>query len=258
MTGLVRRAAVHAALGDPGGWRSSTRCCWGRRPRASCSAAGDAVEPAGPPPARAGAGGRVSRHRSEADRRRTYLALAPEPSTRCVRSTAARRGAGGVRVHPQLRALAAGRRAVERHQPGPGHLGGHPPGPGGAPRRGRGRATAPRPAVPAPPRHVDDVLRRPRDDLVITVCDTAHEELAAARQRARPVADRLHWSIPDPVRTGDDGRVRPRRHRPHRPHRPPRPRRHAPPALDAPTIGGPSMTRLTTAAPTCPSTSSSR
>jgi len=33
-------------------------------------------------------------------------------------------------------------------------------------------------------------------DLVITVCDLAHEDLGAR-------AD-LHWSIPDPVRTGDD------------------------------------------------------
>ncbi|WP_288452968.1 hypothetical protein [uncultured Microbacterium sp.] len=29
------------------------------------------------------------------------------------------------------------------------------------------------------------------DDFVVTVCDSAHEELAGR--------DRLHWSIPDPV-----------------------------------------------------------
>lgn len=42
--------------------------------------------------------------------------------------------------------------------------------------------------------HVDAVLRP--DDLVVAVCDNAHEELAAG------ALDRLHWSIPDPVRLG--------------------------------------------------------
>jgi protein-tyrosine-phosphatase len=39
--------------------------------------------------------------------------------------------------------------------------------------------------------HIDDIMRR--DDLVIAVCDNAHEHLPA---RARP---RLHWSVPDPA-----------------------------------------------------------
>jgi ArsR family transcriptional regulator, arsenate/arsenite/antimonite-responsive transcriptional repressor / arsenate reductase (thioredoxin) len=42
------------------------------------------------------------------------------------------------------------------------------------------------------PRHLADV-RHP-DDLVVTVCDRAHEELSPA--------ERLHWSVPDPVRQG--------------------------------------------------------
>lgn len=45
-------------------------------------------------------------------------------------------------------------------------------------------------------RHVDDVLDT--GDLVVAVCDNAHEELGAR------VADRLHWSIPDPARTETD------------------------------------------------------
>ena len=44
------------------------------------------------------------------------------------------------------------------------------------------------------PRQVDDVVRA--SDLVVTVCDSAHERLGAAA--------RLHWSIPDPVRVGSD------------------------------------------------------
>lgn len=43
-----------------------------------------------------------------------------------------------------------------------------------------------------PPQHVDDV--RTEGDLVITVCDDAHERL-----RSR---DDLHWSIRDPARVG--------------------------------------------------------
>jgi protein-tyrosine-phosphatase len=56
------------------------------------------------------------------------------------------------------------------------------------------------PLAPVPPRHVDDVLRPDDADLVITVCDAAHEELALAD--VNPA--RLHWSVPDPARTGED------------------------------------------------------
>jgi ArsR family transcriptional regulator, arsenate/arsenite/antimonite-responsive transcriptional repressor / arsenate reductase (thioredoxin) len=45
------------------------------------------------------------------------------------------------------------------------------------------------------PRHIGDV--RQDGDLVITVCDLAHEELG--RQAA------VHWSIADPVPAGDTG-----------------------------------------------------
>ena len=37
-------------------------------------------------------------------------------------------------------------------------------------------------------------------DLVITVCDAAHEELALPDTNP----GRLHWSVPDPARTGED------------------------------------------------------
>jgi protein-tyrosine-phosphatase len=42
------------------------------------------------------------------------------------------------------------------------------------------------------------------DDMVITVCDAAHEELAAGGARRGTDLGRLHWSIPDPARTGQD------------------------------------------------------
>ncbi|GLZ41090.1 helix-turn-helix domain-containing protein [Actinokineospora sp. NBRC 105648] len=44
------------------------------------------------------------------------------------------------------------------------------------------------------PQHVARVLRL--DDLVVAVCDNAHEEMDPT--------DRLHWSVPDPAATGTE------------------------------------------------------
>jgi protein-tyrosine-phosphatase len=44
------------------------------------------------------------------------------------------------------------------------------------------------------PQHLAEIVDRPA--LVITVCDRAHEELD-------PGPEWLHWSIPDPVSSGD-------------------------------------------------------
>lgn len=65
------------------------------------------------------------------------------------------------------------------------------------------------------PAHVDDVLRD--DDLVVSVCDAAHEELRGTGRSARTAAvvgssapgptapsPRFHWSVPDPVRVGSE------------------------------------------------------
>jgi len=49
------------------------------------------------------------------------------------------------------------------------------------------------PLTDATTRHVDDVLTP--DDLVVAVCDQVHEEL--------PNQTRLHWSVPDPVRSAE-------------------------------------------------------
>ena len=46
-------------------------------------------------------------------------------------------------------------------------------------------------------RRLDDVLRE--SDLLVAVCDQAHEELAGATSHQV-----LHWSVPDPVRVGTD------------------------------------------------------
>ena len=57
-------------------------------------------------------------------------------------------------------------------------------------------AAATRHGLPLPrlrPRHISEVQHE--DDLVVTVCDMAREELG--RQAA------MHWSVPDPVPAGD-------------------------------------------------------
>jgi protein-tyrosine-phosphatase len=45
-------------------------------------------------------------------------------------------------------------------------------------------------------RHVDAALHP--DDLVVAVCDNAHEQLGLA------IGARLHWAIPDPDHVGTD------------------------------------------------------
>jgi protein-tyrosine-phosphatase/DNA-binding HxlR family transcriptional regulator len=49
---------------------------------------------------------------------------------------------------------------------------------------------------PAATAHVADVVHD--DDLIIAVCDNAHENLTG------PIRPRLHWSVPDPVRADTD------------------------------------------------------
>ena len=59
-------------------------------------------------------------------------------------------------------------------------------------------AAAGRHRLPLPrlrPRHISEVWRD--GDLVITVCDLAHEELGDLAA--------VHWSVPDPVPAGDPG-----------------------------------------------------
>jgi protein-tyrosine-phosphatase len=59
-------------------------------------------------------------------------------------------------------------------------------------------AAARRHQLPLPrlrPRHLSQV--RQDGDLIITVCDRAHEELGALAA--------VHWSVPDPVPAGDPG-----------------------------------------------------
>lgn len=137
--------------------------------------------------------GIVRRVRSEGDRRRSYLQLIPEsldllvPATTwrakrvvfvCTQNSARSQLAVAVwNRRSSLPATSAGTHpAAEVH---PGAL-------AAAARRKL-------PMRPHIPRHLDDVVKP--TDVIVTVCDNAHEELPADSRR-------LHWSIPDPVRIG--------------------------------------------------------
>jgi protein-tyrosine-phosphatase len=142
--------------------------------------------------------GLVVRTRSEGDRRRTYLRLVPEilaglaaparwPVPRvlfvCTHNSARSQLAAALwaRRSP-VPATSAGTRPAARVHP-------------------RALRVARRHRLPldddARPAQVAEVARR--DDLVIAVCDNAHEQLGGQPDRWR-----LHWSVPDPARVDTD------------------------------------------------------
>ncbi|GAA1635584.1 helix-turn-helix domain-containing protein [Kribbella alba] len=140
--------------------------------------------------------GLVVRARSEGDHRRTYVQLLPEalaviaqPSLSdvprvvfvCTQNSARSQLAAAIwsrRSH--VPAVSAGTQPADRVHPR-------------AVRVGRRHGLNPETWRTA---QIDDVVEH--DDLIIAVCDNAHEHLPA---EARP---RLHWSIPDPAPVDTD------------------------------------------------------
>ena len=137
--------------------------------------------------------GLVARHRSEGDRRRSYLRLVPGaldplagPRQRTARRVLFVCTANSARSHlaaalwrqaSRVPAASAGTRPAEAIDPG-------------------AVDAAQRHHLPLPrrrPRHLSGVQED--GDLVVTVCDLAHEELGHLAA--------LHWSVPDPVPIGD-------------------------------------------------------
>jgi ArsR family transcriptional regulator, arsenate/arsenite/antimonite-responsive transcriptional repressor / arsenate reductase (thioredoxin) len=196
VTGLERRVAVHAALADPARLRIF-----------DVLGAGDAS------PSELAAmlsmpsnllahhlrvleeAELVTRRRSDGDRRRTYLRLVPGtldslagqgllPARRvlfvCTANSARSHLAAALwRQASKLPAASAGTHPAGAIDPG-------------------AIAAAQRNQVPLPrlrPRHLSEVQED--GDLLITVCDLAHEELGTAAA--------VHWSVPDPVMAGDPG-----------------------------------------------------
>jgi protein-tyrosine-phosphatase/DNA-binding HxlR family transcriptional regulator len=190
---LARRAAAHAALGDPARLRIVDHLLLGDAAPSELSAMLDmpsnllahhvrALERAG----------LVTRRRSEGDGRRTYLHLAdeglelvsaprPEAPGRvlfvCSANSARSQLATALwRRASAIPAVSAGTHPADRIAPG-------------------AVDAARRHGLPLPrrrPRHLDDVYTD--GDLVVSVCDRAHEELGPRSA--------LHWSVADPVRGG--------------------------------------------------------
>ena len=136
--------------------------------------------------------GIVERSRSEADRRRTYVRLAPGAGSLV--------GAGGIEPPRRIVFVCSANSARSqlaaalwrRDSPIPAESAGTRPA----------RSIAVGAVEVAARRGLDLPARAPRafddagaaDEWVITVCDAAHEELDGL--------DAAHWSIPDPVRIG--------------------------------------------------------
>lgn len=197
---LAARAARHAALGDPLRLRITDRLAWGDvAPGDLAAALGLTSNLLAHHLGVLEAAGLVSRHRSEADRRRSYVTLVRDEATcrvvgpsSCCSSppwTGARRvlfvcTANSARsqlaaalwnqAHPDLPAVSAGTHPGERVAPGAAAE---------AERRGL--------RLEGAPAHLDAV--RVDGDALVTVCDRAYEELAPDRAAV------AHWSVPDPV-----------------------------------------------------------
>jgi protein-tyrosine-phosphatase/DNA-binding HxlR family transcriptional regulator len=193
---LVSRARVHAALGEPARLAVIDTLLLGD------ASPGEVADALGLPTNLVAhhlkvleGAGIVERARSEGDRRRTYLRLRPDALSSLTPVAPA--DAGRVvfvcthnSARSQLAAALWGRRS-----PVPATSAGTEPAAHVHPRAlavGRRHGLA---LGRARTRHVDDVLRT--DDLVIAVCDNAHEQLPASGRR-------LHWSIPDPTRVDTD------------------------------------------------------
>jgi protein-tyrosine-phosphatase/DNA-binding HxlR family transcriptional regulator len=196
-TSLRQRARIHAALGDPARLAIVDALSLGD------ASPGEIAHDLDMPTnlvahhvkvlAEAGL---LERTRSEADRRRTYLRLRPDtlalltpprlPDTARVVF---------VCTHNSARSqLAAALWADRTHRPA-ASAGTHP-----APRvHPRAVQVARRHGLrlnATGTAHIDDVVTD--HDLVIAVCDNAHEDLTGT------VRPRLHWSVPDPVRADTD------------------------------------------------------
>lgn len=191
---LARRAAVYAALGDPARLRIVDILTTGD------AAPSELADVLGMPSNLLAHHlkvlrevGLVSSHRSQGDGRRQYLRLVEQPGTLasqkvltpsrvvfvCSANSARSHLAAALwRQASEVPSASAGTHPADRIDPGAIEV--------------AGRRNLPLPRLR--PRALADVVGK--GDLVITVCDMAHEELGLAHE--------LHWSIPDPVRVGTD------------------------------------------------------
>ena len=189
----LRRAAVHGALADPGRLAIVDRLLL-------ADASPSELRAALAMPSNLMAhhlkvleeAGLIRRTRSEADRRRTYLKLNYDALESMIPS-AKRTAQRVVFVCTQNSARSQMAAAIwNRRSPVPATSAGTHPAdavhPGALAAVRRHNVTI----KPRAPRHLDDVLAE--GDLLIAVCDNAHEELPRD-------LDRIHWSVADPARS---------------------------------------------------------
>ena len=139
----------------------------------------------------------IRRLRSEADRRRSYVQLVPGSLDGLLRVGPRPEVPRVVFVctHNSARSQMASALWSSRSEIPVASAGTHPasrinPGAVAVARRHGVRIRRARPT------HVSDVLDT--NDYVVSVCDSAHEELESSD------VDHIHWSVPDPVRAGTD------------------------------------------------------
>ena len=140
--------------------------------------------------------GLLVRSRSEGDRRRTYLRLEPQVLA-ALTPPALPTGERIVFVctHNSARSQLAA--ALWRDRVGsPVASAGTKPATRVHPRAIKVAHQHGLPLDPTGTAHLSDLLRD--GDLVVAVCDNAHEDLTG------PLRPRLHWSVPDPVRLDTD------------------------------------------------------
>jgi protein-tyrosine-phosphatase len=195
MTGFRARVARHAALADPGRLRIVDLLTLGDfSPTELQAELGMASNLLSHHLRVLEEAGLVTRHRSEADRRRSYLRLAVGALDGLV--PGAGRGAHRVlfvctrnSARSQL-AAALWQRVSDIPS---GSAGTHP-----ADRIARGAIEVARrhglELADIPPRQLELVAAE--GELLVTVCDNAHEELA--------LPGGVHWSVPDPLRLGTE------------------------------------------------------
>lgn len=193
VTEIHRRSAIHAALADPGRLAVVDRLL---------------VADASPSELRAVLAmpsnlmshhlkvleevGLIRRIQSEADRRRTYLRLNVDALSAMIPSTK-RTAQRVVFVCTQNSARSQMAAAIwNRHGTVPATSAGTHPADAIHPEALAAARRHRTPITPRSPQYLHDVLAE--GDLVIAVCDNAHEELPSDLER-------IHWSVADPARS---------------------------------------------------------
>ncbi|WP_225992998.1 arsenate reductase/protein-tyrosine-phosphatase family protein [Actinomadura rudentiformis] len=206
MSGVERRAAVHAALGEPARLAIVDALLLGDASPGELSAELEVPSNLLAHHLRVLAeAGLVRRVRSEADRRRWYVRLVPQ-----VLATLSPAAWTPVVAAPRVvfvctRNSARSQLAAAlwtRRSRVPAASAGTRPGPG---VHRRAIAVARRHGLTLDPqltRHVGDVVDV--DDLVVAVCDNAYEELGHQHHERQRRVPMLHWSVPDPVGADTD------------------------------------------------------